>query len=305
LEGEAIRMARDIPPSWPDQFEQQTQQLTAHFTNLQVQMGHTIPPAGVLQAAMAGYSSAVEELRVTEDELRRQSEELTRSYAEIEAERQRYQDLFESALDPYFVTDPDGRVRAANRATGRLLKHARKYILAKPLAVLIDPADQQRFRTRLAEFGRLTGDWLRSDEVRLRPGRTATPLIAQYHVAPLRDSLGTLTGLRWLFRDVTAQRATEARLQALTASLERQVRERTAELESVTKVTSAALHHEQASHAATETALAALQTRVAEVAAQAAGVLGPLAAQDAAVAEFLAVLQRLGAASARGQDRSP
>ena len=59
---------------------------------------------------------AIEELSVTGEELREQTDELTATRRALEAERQRYQELFEAAPVAYLVTDPMARIREANRA---------------------------------------------------------------------------------------------------------------------------------------------------------------------------------------------
>lgn len=59
--------------------------------------------------------SALEELSIAEEELRQQNEMLIAAQSEIEAERQRYQELFEFAPDAYLITDLYGIIREANR----------------------------------------------------------------------------------------------------------------------------------------------------------------------------------------------
>src|SRR5262245_48108106 len=60
---------------------------------------------------------ALEELRVAEELLLQQNQELELSAENIESERRRYEDLFEFAPDAYFVTDARGVIQEANRAT--------------------------------------------------------------------------------------------------------------------------------------------------------------------------------------------
>ena len=60
--------------------------------------------------------TAMEELQVAEEQLLQQNEELVATRYAVEAERQRYQDLFEFAPDGYLVTDPEGTIHEANHA---------------------------------------------------------------------------------------------------------------------------------------------------------------------------------------------
>ncbi|HYU51988.1 MAG TPA: hypothetical protein VEK37_03555, partial [Gemmatimonadaceae bacterium] len=61
--------------------------------------------------------SAMEKLRLADEELRLQNQELLSSRRSAEVERQKYYDLFELAPDAYFVTDTRGVIREANAAS--------------------------------------------------------------------------------------------------------------------------------------------------------------------------------------------
>src|SRR5687767_7619557 len=69
------------------------------------------PPAETLE----DLKVALEELRVAQEELRQQNEELASAHIELDRERQRYQELFEFAPNPYLVTDHLGIILQANR----------------------------------------------------------------------------------------------------------------------------------------------------------------------------------------------
>ncbi|CAA9401470.1 hypothetical protein AVDCRST_MAG94-5938, partial [uncultured Leptolyngbya sp.] len=51
----------------------------------------------------------------------------------MEAERQRYQELFEFAPDGYLVTDAQGKIQEANLAAARLLNIEQRFLVGKPL----------------------------------------------------------------------------------------------------------------------------------------------------------------------------
>src|SRR5918996_1822804 len=65
--------------------------------------------------------NALEELRVAEEELHQQYDELLSTQAELAAEHQRYLDLFELAPCGYLVTDQTGVIRKANQTAVALL----------------------------------------------------------------------------------------------------------------------------------------------------------------------------------------
>src|SRR4051812_13491532 len=62
----------------------------------------------LLEEAFHEIHTTLEELQVAEEELRRQKDELLRTRVKVEAERQRYYDLFELAADGHLLTDAFG-----------------------------------------------------------------------------------------------------------------------------------------------------------------------------------------------------
>src|SRR5262245_6603341 len=85
----------------------------------------------VSSTVIAELQTSLEELHVAEEELRQQNDELVLSRQTLEAERQRYRDLFERAPDGYVVTDKRGTIREANRVAARLLGVAQQALVGK------------------------------------------------------------------------------------------------------------------------------------------------------------------------------
>ena len=79
-------------------------------------------------------------------ELREQTDELIAIRRALEAERQRYLELFEAAPVAYLVTDPMARVCEANRAAAALFGVAQGFLAGKPLAAYVDGTDRWGFR---------------------------------------------------------------------------------------------------------------------------------------------------------------
>jgi two-component system cell cycle sensor histidine kinase/response regulator CckA len=97
-------------------------------------------PAAVgaaLPEALAELQNSLEELQVAEEELRQQSEGLFASRQNLEAEHQRYRDLFEFAPDGYLMTDVAGMIKEANRAAIALLQVTPGFLVGKPLAIFV------------------------------------------------------------------------------------------------------------------------------------------------------------------------
>ena len=80
---------------------------------------------------LSELGTALEELWVSAEELRQQSEELAAALQDAAAERQRYQDLFESVPEAFLVTDLKGVIRQANAAAETLLLRPRSFIVDK------------------------------------------------------------------------------------------------------------------------------------------------------------------------------
>jgi len=72
-------------------------------------------------------------------------------------------------------------------------------------------------------------DWISSLEVSLQPRRCTFD--AALTVTAIRNGEGKLLALRWLLRDITDRKRAELALQQLNANLERQVQERTSQLQ--------------------------------------------------------------------------
>ncbi len=88
-----------------------------------------------LGEALEELHLAHEEMRVQGEELQAQSEELATGRLALEAERQRYQDLFEFAPDGYLVTDSEGVIQDANAAGAALLAVQADFLKGRPLAL--------------------------------------------------------------------------------------------------------------------------------------------------------------------------
>ena len=58
----------------------------------------------LLRDALSAFGESLEELEVTEEELRQQNEDIYQAHHQVETERKHYHDLFEFAPDGYLVT---------------------------------------------------------------------------------------------------------------------------------------------------------------------------------------------------------
>ena len=149
-------------------------------------------------------SEVAEELAVAHDQLRRQTIELERARQILEAERARFRELFDVAPEGYVITDTSGAIREANRGAAALLNLPSDYLIGKPLAVFVHPSDRKAFRVRAyrARSAHAEEGWT----IALMP-RDSDAMRSFIAVSPLLDEHGSVTGLRWLIRDVSNRRA--------------------------------------------------------------------------------------------------
>ena len=168
---------------------------------------------GLLPDALEELNATVEELRVAEEEMRTQNEELLLTRLRVEAERHRYQDLFESAPDGYLVTDPNGRILEANRAASELLGIAPRFLKGRGLGTSVAPDDLPTYTAALNTLAESSAPppYAREWALRLRR-RHASPFHAAVTVARVAALGEQPATLRWLVRDVSAHREDEATL---------------------------------------------------------------------------------------------
>ncbi|UUO13502.1 PAS domain S-box protein [Dolichospermum heterosporum] len=173
----------------------------------------------------------LEELQIAEEELRQQNEQLIYSREITEAERQRYQNLFEFAPNGYLVTDSLGIIQQANYAAASLLSVGQNHLIGKPLLVFVVEKHRFQFVAQLKKIQHLQ-EW----EIDFQP-RQGSLFSASVRVNPISDSEGKRTGLLWSITDISEQQAAlrerkklEAALRQNSDVLETRVKERMAEL---------------------------------------------------------------------------
>jgi PAS domain S-box-containing protein len=158
------------------------------------------PGGGLLPKALAELDGAIEELSVTGQELHEQTAELTATRQALEAERERYQALFEFAPVAYLVTDPVARILEANRAAAALLDVDQRFLVGKPLAAYVASEDRWEFRSMVNSLQRADGSRVADLPVRFRR-RSAGVMDIAVTVQRVRDRGGALRTLRWVLRD--------------------------------------------------------------------------------------------------------
>ena len=167
------------------------------------------------EIALRGYQEAnselrtrLEELRLLEEELRNQNDNLATTGEAIDLERRRYRDLFEFAPDAYLVTDLQANIQEANSAAGKLFKRRPQSLASVPLAVFVSRKDHRKFYVQLASLKSSGVDDLQDWHMTLRADQGGH-FPAAVTVRVVRDAEDRPSGLRWLVRDITEQKRAE------------------------------------------------------------------------------------------------
>ncbi|MFN2132107.1 MAG: PAS domain S-box protein, partial [Anaerolineae bacterium] len=155
-----------------------------------------------LAVANEELSVQQEELLAQQDELLAQQDQLRQQNLALEAERQRYRELFELAPDGYLVTDRQGIVREANEAACALLGAPAWSVIDRPLSLYLPQGEHSVLWAHLRELrqGRVTRVHNWQTTLSPREGPLVDVLIS---IAPAAAPEGEVTGLRWLLRDIT------------------------------------------------------------------------------------------------------
>jgi len=150
--------------------------------------------------AIEELGSALEELRVSEEQLRRQADDAASSLRLLEDERRRYRELFELAPFPYLITDRVGVIREANRRACAALRVQRRFLIGRPLITYLPGDDRRSFRDLLRRLdeGEPHGDV----QLRFEPRGGGAALLATTAVSTVRDVGGRTTRVCWAMRSM-------------------------------------------------------------------------------------------------------
>ena len=191
---------------------------TDHIDQLRDRLGGLIERAHVTDDTGELMSEALEELAVVVEEMQAQNGELIASRADLELERERYRNLFDTVPDGYVVTDTRGIMHEVNTTASDLFGRPRSRLIGRPLGSLIVPEDRRAFYGFLHRIGRSGPGTQLTIDMKVRDG-VIVP-------ANLRATVAATTtpgepDIRWLLHDRRPDlfgqelRISEERLRAL------------------------------------------------------------------------------------------
>ncbi|MEH1795468.1 PAS domain-containing hybrid sensor histidine kinase/response regulator [Nostoc sp.] len=161
---------------------------------------------------------AIAEISISLEELHQQNEELIATRHLVEAERQRYYDLFNFAPDGYLVTDGAGIIQEANHAAANLLNVCQSYLIGKPIAVYVHQTERQKFRQIMLQLQQQ--GQVKREELRISHNKGSLDFPAELTAIAVEDNQGKTGNLRWLFRDISDRHQTQQKIREQAALLD-------------------------------------------------------------------------------------
>ena len=188
-----------------DRFAQQVQAIHWRLAEMYQGADTALQPTSdlLLPVAFKELGTASDELQVAAEQLLEQTEELATTRAQVEAERQRYKELFEFMPNAYLVTDDQGKILEANRAAATLLNIEQSFLPGKLLVSFIPPQERRAFRNKLLQRHR--SEWVQEWALSLQP-RHGEALEVAVNISVVREVLDQAVTLRWIVRDISERK---------------------------------------------------------------------------------------------------
>jgi PAS domain-containing protein len=173
-----------------DSLELQLSSALQRFNNLQRRAESAHEPATLLAKSLAELGTALEEVRVAQEQLIESRLRLEQVQIELRQQYERYWQLFDAMPDAYLVTRPDSIILEVNKAAAHMFSVSQRFLIGKPLSVFVCE-ERARF---LADCARVAADSITLDlSLKIRP-RERAPMTVSARVG------GDAGGLRWVFR---------------------------------------------------------------------------------------------------------
>lgn len=183
------------------------------------------------EMALRGYQEANATLQKNVDELHRAEKELLQGHAQladayraVATERRRYHEQFDFAPDGYLVGDMQGKILEANRMASMMLCVPQDLLAGESIHSFFSSEENEPLHHLIDQFTSGDVDTVRDWEMEIRPAR-GPAFAAALSVALVREGQGRPVGMRWMLRDITAQKRAEKERAEL------QIRERVARSE--------------------------------------------------------------------------
>lgn len=160
---------------------------------------------GLGKEAVAKLRTVVKELQIESAKIGTENTALKRAGQKAEEERDRYQDLFQFAPDPYFVTSTEGVIQEANEAAGQLLGLQPKKLIGLGLETFMPKLDHSTFFIEMRRVNKPAADMKAEWETTML-NSSGTRISVSLSGAKVEDLTKKKKELRWIARDITLKK---------------------------------------------------------------------------------------------------
>ncbi|HYT64923.1 MAG TPA: PAS domain-containing protein [Vicinamibacterales bacterium] len=175
-----------------DSLELQLASAVQRFNALQRRAVSPGEPGTLLTRSLAELSTALEEIRVAQEQIVENRLRMEQLQDELRRQAQRYWQLFDEIPQPYVVTKEDSTIVEVNKAAAELFNVSQRFLAGKTLSVFVCE-DRGGFLARLGHIS--AGGSAVEFDFKLRP-RERAPQTVSARVQ------GDVQTLRWLLRTV-------------------------------------------------------------------------------------------------------
>lgn len=120
-----------------DSMELQLASAVQRYNNLQRRAEAGRESSALLAKTLAELGTALEEVRVAQEQLVESRVRIDHLQAELRQEKQRYWQMFDAMPDAYVVSRPDSTIIEVNRAAAQLLNVSQRFLVGKTLSVFV------------------------------------------------------------------------------------------------------------------------------------------------------------------------
>ncbi len=183
-----------------EKFIQRTEAFHRRLADLN-QTANALPwiTSDMLPQAFKELGSNSRMLQLAAEELYLQNDELIRTRGLVEAECQRYQNLFEFAPNAYLLTNIEGIIQEANCLATTLLNVPKHYLTGKPLINFVPLGERRHFRNELSEVSRSNSRRELLLKLEQRDGKLFHSALT---VAAIRNQYNKPINLLWVLREI-------------------------------------------------------------------------------------------------------
>ena len=173
-----------------DSLELQLASAVQRYNNLQRRAGTNREPAALLAKTLAELGTALEEIRVAQEQLVESRTRIEQLQVELRQQYDKYWLLFDAMPEAYVVTRSDSTILEVNRAAAHLFNVSQRFVIGKTLSIFVCE-DRTRFLAACERAAEMNEPF--DMDIKLRP-RERAPLTISARVS------GDANGLRWVLR---------------------------------------------------------------------------------------------------------